>query len=153
MTELRDRLLDDSGAPEVLSADLRFMAARQAALAALVVDHSELYRHLYERLEREGSTDDLRRTALGAANNLGVLLQELRRRDDLVQAFNHSDEAPSVPLGAIDTLYVTTMALAGPLDEREAQLLYAPGLIEGVLYGDGPTRDWLLSFGVNPDTR
>jgi hypothetical protein len=151
---LRRALLDDSDAPAGLSPNLRFMGARQGALAAVLLDHSVHFRGLHERFQRDGSSLELRAEALVIANNLGVLLQELRRREDLVQALTASTEFAGPPLFVIDTLYFMVMLLAGELSEYEAtQILVSPDAMDSILYETNEVRDWLLSFGVNPDTR
>ena len=72
MNELRRAMLDSTGGPPELSADLRFLAARQASLAALVLDHAQHYKVLYTAARETGTTEEIRTAALNAAGNLGT---------------------------------------------------------------------------------
>jgi hypothetical protein len=147
VNELRRTLLGDGEAPPELSPELRFLAARQAALAALVVDHAELYRHLHERYRREGSTHDVHALALDAAGNLGTVLQELRRRQDLVAALARAPRVHPIPLAPIDQLLYCFLLLSGAVNEDDEMALLSPDELDGVL-GAESVRSWLTSVGA-----
>lgn len=149
MSELRRTLLDEGNAPPELSPELRFLASRQAALAALLADHAELYRHLHERFRGEGSTPEVRAIALDAAGNLGTVLQELRRREDLVVAFAHAPRVHPIPLPVIDQLVYCFLLLSGPVSEDDRMALLSPDELDGVLGADS-VRSWLQGVGAAP---
>jgi hypothetical protein len=150
VSELRRTLLDEGDAPPELSPELRFLASRQAALAALIVDHAELYRHLHERFRREGSSRRVRAVALDAAGNLGTVLQELRRREDLVVALAHAPRVHPIPLPAIDQLVFCFLLLSGEVSADDQMALLSPAELDGVL-GAESVKDWLA--GVGADSR
>ncbi len=125
MTELRRALFDESDAPEDLPPDLRRLATLQAAAAALLIDHAELYKLLLERIEREGSSPELRAIALDAAGNLGSVQQALRSREDLILALAHAPGFAAYPELVVDQLFYSFTLLAAPggdANEPPAQL-------------------------------
>jgi hypothetical protein len=148
MTKLRREMLDSSDAPPELSADLKFLASRQASLAALLLDHAEHYKVLYQAARQSGTTEEIRTAALDAAGNIGTVLQSLRSREDLQVALAQAPGYTPTPLIAIDQLFFsfTLLAAAGEdrLDELDAAL--AP---EGVdeLFRSQRVRDWLHGLG------
>ena len=148
MNELRREMLDTSNAPAELSPDLKFLASRQASLAALMLDHAEHYKVLYRAAREHGATDEVRSAALDAAGNLGTLLQSLRSREDLQVALAHAPGYTPTPLLAADQLFFSFALLAGAgrdsLEELDAAL--AP---EGVdeLFRSQRVRDWLHGVG------
>src|SRR5262249_13393165 len=73
MSELRRDMLDISDALAELSADLKFLASRQASLAALMLDYAEHYKVLYKAARESGTTEGIRTAALDAAGNLGTI--------------------------------------------------------------------------------
>jgi hypothetical protein len=147
MNELRREFLDDSNAPAELSPDLRFLASRQAALAALFLDHSKLYRDLLQRVQDEGTSPELQATALDPAGNLGLVLQQLRRRGDLLAVLVHAPNHASVPLYAIDQLQFSLLMLSGPSSDDELLACLSPAGLEG-LFASRHVRDWLHGLGV-----
>lgn len=148
MNELRREMLDSSDAPAELSADLKFLASRQASLAALMLDHAEHYKVLYEAARESGSTEEIRTAALDAAGNLGTLLQSLRSREDLQVALAHAPGHTPTPLLAVDQLFFSFTLLAGVgedrIDELDAALPPA-GVDE--LFRSQRVRDWLHGLG------
>lgn len=146
MNELRRELLDDSEAPEELSSDLRFLASRQASLAALLLNHAELYRGLLDRQQREGTSPELQAIALDAAGNLGLVLQTLRRRQDLQAVLAHAPNFEPTPMFAIDQLQFSLLLLSGPGSEDERRACLPPEGLGG-LFGSQHVRDWLHGFG------
>ena len=147
MNELRREFLDDSNASAELSPDLRFLASRQAALAALFLDHAKLYGDLFERVQDEGTSPELRARALDAAANLGLLLQELRRRGDLLAVLVHAPDHAPVPLYAIDQLQFSLLLLSGPCSEDDLRACLTPAGLDG-LFASRHVRDWLHGLGV-----
>jgi hypothetical protein len=131
VNEPRRDLLDSSDAPPELSADLRFLASRQASLAALLLDHAEHYTALYQAIRQSGTTEEIRSAALDAAGNLGTVLQSLRSREDLQVALAHAPGYTPTPTIAIDQLFFcfTLLAAAGGnrLDELDELGELAPG--------------------------
>ena len=148
MNELRREMLDSSDAPAELSPDLRFLASRQASLAALMLDHAEHYKLLYTAARESGITEEIRTAALDAAGNLGTVLQSLRSREDLQIALAHAPGYTPTPMLAVDQLFFSFTLLAGvsgdSLDQLDAAL--AP---EGVdeLFRSQRVRDWLHGLG------
>ena len=148
-------MLDSTDGPPELSADLRFLASRQASLAALVLDHAQHYKVLYTAARETGTTEEIRTAALDAAGNLGTLLQSLRSREDLQVALAHAPGYTPTPLLAVDQLFFsfTLLGWAGPdrswrardrIEELDAAL--AP---EGVdeLFRSQRVREWLHGLG------
>jgi hypothetical protein len=145
MNELRRELLDTSDAPPELSSDLQFLASRQAALGALLRDHSERYKALYNAIQSTGPTQETKQAALEAAGNLGTVLQSLRGREDLQAALAHAPGHTPTPLLAVDQLFFsfTLLTTADP-DELEAALT-PDGVDE--LFRSERVRDWLHGLG------
>jgi hypothetical protein len=145
MNELRRELLDTSDAPPELSPDLQFLASREAALGALLLDHSERYKALYKAISETGPTQATKHAALQAAGNLATLLQSLRSREDLQAALAHAPGHTPTPLLAVDQLFFSfTLLTTANQDELDAAL--AP---EGVdeLFRSERVRDWLHGLG------
>ena len=148
MNELRREMLDSSDAPAELSPDLRFLASRQASLAALMLDHAEHYKVLYTAARESGITEEIQTAALDAAGNLGTLLQSLRSREDLQIALAHAPGYTPTPMLAVDQLFFSFTLLAGVGRDSLDQLDAALGL-EGVdeLFRSQRVRDWLHGLG------
>jgi hypothetical protein len=148
VNELRREMLDSSDAPAELSPDLKFLASRQASLAALMLDHAEHYKVLYTAARQNGTTEEIQTAALDAAGNLGTVLQSLRSREDLQAALAHAPGYTPTPLIAVDQLFFSFTLLAGhggdALQELDAAL--PP---EGVdeLFRSQRVRDWLHGLG------
>ncbi|HTU98199.1 MAG TPA: hypothetical protein VMF14_20280 [Solirubrobacteraceae bacterium] len=144
MSDLRRELLDTSDAPPDLSPDLRFLASRQAALAALLQDHADRYTALYTAARDTGPTLEIRHAALQSAGNLATLLQSLRSREELQVALAHAPGFVPTPLLAIDQLFYSFTLLAAatetPDDVLEAALTPA-GVTE--LLQANRVQDWL----------
>jgi len=149
MNELRRQLLDDGDTPDDLSPELRFLAARQGALAGLFVDHAELYAHLHARcLEEEGPSRQLEDVALDAAGNLGTVMQSLRSREDLLAVLEHAPDVAAPPMSGIDQLFFSLLLLAGPATEDELLACLPPTDLDGIMTAK-KTRDWLASMNVD----
>src|SRR6185437_8647397 len=148
MNELRRELLDSSDAPAELSPDLRFLASRQASLAALMLDHAEHYKVLYAAAREGGITEEIHTAALDAAGNLGTVLQSLRSREDLQIALAHAPGYTPTPMLAVDQLFFSFTLLAGVGGDSLDQLDAALGP-EGVdeLFRSQRVRDWLHGLG------
>ena len=134
--------------------DAGFLDAQQQALAPLVVAHFDLYKDLRARLDDESRPDEeVYGEALAATNELGLILQRLRRREDLVEAHAQTDGAQPIPLAAIDLLYHSLLLLAGPpVDEHEADALFPVATLAAILFvNPEPVRSWLESRGVEID--
>lgn len=116
MNALRRELLSYEEITE-LGPEGSFLAGRQATLAVLFIDHTELYRRLYHRYEQDGRSDELDAIALDAAGNLATLLQTLRARQDLLIALARSDDFPAIPVAFIDQLQFSFLLLA---DQRRS---------------------------------
>jgi hypothetical protein len=145
MNELRRDLLDDSDAPAELSADLKFLASRQASLAALLLDHAEHYKTLYLAANEQGVTEEIRTAALDAAGNLATVLQSLRSREDLQTALAVAPRYTPTPLLAIDQLFYSFTLLTGPGGEELEATLPPAGVDE--LFRSQRVRDWLHGLG------
>jgi hypothetical protein len=148
MNELRREMLDSGDAPAELSPGLRFLASRQASLAALMLDHAERYRVLYTAARENGITQEIQTAALDAAGNLGTILQSLRSREDLQVALAHAPGYTPTPLIAVDQLFFSFTLLAGAApDGPEALDAALPP--EGVdeLFRSERVRDWLHGLG------
>ena len=148
MNELRREMLDSSDAPAELSPDLRFLASRQASLAALMLDHAEHYKVLYTAARASGITEEIQSAALDAAGNLGTVLQSLRSREDLQIALAHAPGYTPTPMLAVDQLFFSFTLLAGVGGDSLDQLDAALGP-EGVdeLFRSQRVRDWLHGLG------
>ena len=144
MTERRRELLDTSDAPPDLSPDLRFLASRQASLAALFTDHAQRYLTMYRAIRETGATADTRAQALEAAGDLATLLQSLRGREDLQVALAHAPGHVPTPLLAVDQLFFSFALLAGAT-ESASEALDAALTPEGVdeLIRSQRVREWL----------
>ena len=145
MNELRRELLNSSDAPPELSPDLKFLASRQAALAALTTDHAKRYKILYQAARENPNLDGIRAEALDAAGNLGVLLQSLRSREDLQVALAHAPGYVPTPLLAIDQLFFSFTLLAGAGGE-ELEAALTPDQVDE-LFGSERVREWLKGVG------
>ena len=149
MNELRRELLDSSDAPPELSPDLRFLASRQASLAALLLDHAQRYKILYKAARENSTLEGIRAEALDAAGNLGTLLQSLRSREELQVALAQAPGHIPTPLLAADQLFFsfTLLASAAPdgLDEEQAAALTPDQVDE--LFRSQRVRDWLHGLG------
>jgi hypothetical protein len=148
MSDLRRDMLDTSDAPAELSPDLKFLASRQAALAALVLDHAEHYKVLYRAAQATGGSEEIQTAALDAAGNLGTVLQSLRSREDLQVALAQAPGYTPTPLLAVDQLFFSFTLLAGAGPDSLEQLDAALGP-EGVdeLFRSERVRDWLHGIG------
>jgi hypothetical protein len=145
MNELRRELLDTSDAPPELSPDLQFLASRQAALGALVLDHAQRYKALYNAIQSTGPTQETKQAALEAAGNLGTVLQSLRGREDLQVALAHAPGYTPTPLLAVDQLFFSfTLITTANQDELEAAL--TPNGVDE-LFRSERVRDWLHGLG------
>jgi hypothetical protein len=144
MNELRRELLDSSDAPAELSPDLRFLASRQASLAALVLDHAQRYKTLYKATRENHNLEEVQAAALDAAGNLATLLQSLRGREDLQVALARAPGYTPTPLLAVDQLFFSFTLLAG-LGADGVEVLDAALSPQGVdeLLGSQRVRDWL----------
>ncbi|MGH2892153.1 MAG: hypothetical protein ACRDPM_02630 [Solirubrobacteraceae bacterium] len=151
MNELRREMLGSSDAPAELSADLTFLASRQASLAALMLDHAEHYKVLYTAARQHGTSEEIQTAALDAAGNLGTVLQSLRSREDLQVALAHAPGYTPTPLIAVDQLFFSfTLLAAGGGDSLSAlEELDAALPPEGVdeLFRSQRVRDWLHGLG------
>ncbi len=149
MNELRRELLDSSDAPPELSPELRFLASRQASLAALLLDHAQRYKILYKASRENSTLAGIRAEALDAAGNLGTLLQSLRSREELQVALSQAPGHIPTPLLAADQLFFsfTLLASAAPdgLDEEQAAALTPDQVDE--LFRSQRVRDWLHGLG------
>jgi hypothetical protein len=149
VSELRRALLDlDVGVPE-LPDELRFLAARQAALGPLLLHHAELYRELCERIEREGSSEDTAAVALEAAGDLATLMQTLRRREDLLSVLAESPVTEALPGVLIDQLIHSFAILACPEAEDQLPAAATPIHLDRLM-GSRPMRAWLKGIEPNP---
>jgi hypothetical protein len=146
VNELRRALLDDREAPDELPADLRFLATRQASLAALFLDHCDQYKALFNAEKESGLTDEMRVAALDAAGNLGTLLQSLRQREDLQLVLAHAPGLERTPMLAIDQLLYSFVLFSGPGGEEMDAALPPEGVDE--LFRSQRLRDWLHGVGV-----
>jgi hypothetical protein len=148
MNELRREMLDSRDAPPELSPDLRFLASRQASLAALMLDHAEHYKVLHRAVREHGPTEETQAAALDAAGNLGTLLQSLRSREDLQVALAHAPGHTPTPLLAIDQLFFSFTLLAAVGTDRREELDAAlpPGGVDE-LFRSQRVRDWLHGLG------
>jgi len=148
VNELRREMLDSSDAPAELSPDLRFLASRQASLAALMLDHAEHYKVLYTAARESGITEEIHTAALEAAGNFGTVLQSLRSREDLQIALAHAPGYTPTPMLAVDQLFFSFTLLAGVGRDSLDQLDAALGP-EGVdeLFRSQRVRDWLHGLG------
>ena len=149
MNELRREMLDSSDAPAELSPDLRFLASRQASLAALMLDHAEHYKVLYAAARESGITEEIHTAALDAAGNLGTVLQSLRSREDLQIALAHAPGYTPTPMLAVDQLFFSFTLLAGSgadsLEDLDAAL--PPNGVDD-LFQSQRVRDWLRGVGA-----
>lgn len=148
MNELRRKMLDSSDAPPELSADLKFLASRQASLAALLLDHAERYKALYNTTCEAGPTAHTKTAALDAAGNLGTVLQSLRSREDLQVALARAPGYTPTPLIAVDQLFFSLTLLAGVSGDRIEELdasLTPDGVDQ--LFASERVRDWLHGLG------
>jgi hypothetical protein len=148
MNELRREMLDSSDAPPELSPELGFLASRQAALAALLLDHAERYKALYAAARTDGSTEEIQAAALDGAGNLGTVLQSLRSREDLQAALAHAPGHTPTPLLAVDQLFFSFTLLAAASGDRTEELdaaLPPEGVDE--LFRSQRVRDWLHGLG------
>ena len=145
--ELRRQMIDVGDAPAELSADDAYLYAHQGSLAALVLDHLELYRHLRERIEREGISPDSQRIALDAANDLGLVLQNLRRRQDLVDGA--AAGGIPVPVDIVDGLFFSLCMLCEPETPVDLDAPYTHEQLEYVYYTEGTTLGWLRRLGAD----
>jgi hypothetical protein len=151
MNELRRELLDTSDAPPELSPDLQFLAARQASLGALLLDHAERYKVLYQDISTTGPTHATQQAALEAAGNLATVLQSLRSREELQVALAHAPGHTPTPLLAVDQLFFSfTLLTTANQDELEAALT-PDGVDE--LFRSERVRDWLHGLGQDPPGR
>jgi hypothetical protein len=148
VNELRRKMMDSSDAPPELSPDLQFLAARQASLAALLLDHAERYKALYNTTRETGPTAHTKDAALDAAGNLGTVLQSLRSREDLQVALAQAPGYTPTPLIAVDQLFFSFTLLAGA-DADTIGELDAALPPEGVddLFRSERVRDWLHGLG------
>jgi hypothetical protein len=138
---IRALLLEDDeadAAAPAMSDDERFLLRHVAVAAALVTDHADLYRALYDRRRREPVSAELREAALGAAETIATLRQSIARRQPLVAAAHGSPIDPALALAALDQLFYSFTLLTSPdredvevaLDAREAEeLLRMPALV------------------------
>lgn len=147
MNELRRILLDEGDAPLELSPELRFLGARQAALAELLLDHFELYQHLMQRYREEGSSPDVQAIALRAAGDMATVLQSMRSRQDLVNALVQHPDHASVPLWLIDQLFYSFALLTEPCDASEEQALLVP---DELFFSSRNIKAWLQGLGLDP---
>jgi hypothetical protein len=148
VNELRREMLDSSDAPPELSADLKFLASRQASLAALMLDHAAHYKVLYTAARETGTSQEIRTAALDAAGNLGTVLQALRSREELQAALAHAPGHTPTPLLAVDQLFFSLTLLAGVGEDRIEELdaaLPPEGVDE--LFASQRVRDWLHGLG------
>jgi hypothetical protein len=149
MNELRRELLDSSDAPAELSPDLRFLASRQAALAALVLDHAKRYKILYKAAREKPNLEGIRAEALDAAGNLGTLLPSLRSREDLQVALAHAPGYVPTPLLAVDQLFFSFTLLAAATPDSRSEDLQAALTPDQVdeLFRSQRVREWLKRVG------
>jgi hypothetical protein len=149
MNELRRELLDSSDASPELSPDLRFLASRQASLAALVLDHAKRYRILYTAARENSTLEGIRAEALDAAGNLGTLLQSLRSREELQVALAQAPGYTPTPLLAVDQLFFSFTLLAAASPDRHDEELEAALTPDQVdeLFRSQRVRDWLHDLG------
>jgi hypothetical protein len=148
MNELRQSLLDDSAAPAELAPELRFLAARQASMAALLIDHAELYKLLLARVRQDGLTDELQAIALDAAGNLATILQSMRSREDLLLVLAHSPHTESFPSVLIDQLVYSFTLLAAPSDEEWLASCLEPEDLDALL-ATNRMQAWLNGLGAD----
>lgn len=99
--------------PSPTSEDEQWLLDRLAGAAALLTDHSKVYRELLARHRAEGSSTELRAIALDAAGTIAALKQDLRRRYTLVVAAAQSPINPTTALGVLDQLLHSFTLLAG----------------------------------------
>jgi hypothetical protein len=145
MNELRRSLLDDSDAPTGLSPDAVFLASRNAGAAGLLLHHSEVYRGLLERYQREGPSAEIEEMALDAAGNLATVMQSLRRREDLLTAMEYNADVAAPPMPIIDQLLFSLVLLTDPdAGEDSKACLSSEGLDE--LLASDVTQAWLKSM-------
>jgi hypothetical protein len=142
MSELRRTLLDDSDAPPELSPDLAFLAARNAAVAALLLHHAEGYRSLYERYRREGPSPEIEEIALDAAGGLATVMQSLRRRGDLLLALEQAPDLAGPPLIIIDQLYFSLLLMTGPDAEVESEMCLSVAALDELM-ANNAVQKWL----------
>lgn len=149
MSELRREMLDTSDAPAELSPDLRFLASRQASLAALLLEHSERYKVLYRAAREHGPTEETRAAALGAAADLATILQSLRSREDLQVALAQAPGYTPTPLLAADQLLFSLALLtgSGPGGRQELDAALPPDGVDE-LFQSQRVRDWLHGVGA-----
>ena len=147
MNELR-RLLaggDDTAAPADLNADERFLLDRFAMVAALLLDAGERYPALWESHNEHGPSPETEAAALEAAGNIGLVMQTLRRREDLTHAMHESPLDPVYATGALDQIFFSLTLLTGA-EESEAAL--TPDELAELL--ELPKlKDWLEHVGVS----
>jgi hypothetical protein len=149
MTELRRAFFDESAIVEDLPPDLKTLATLQAAAAALLFDHAELYKLLLERIEQDGSSVQLRAIALDAAGNLGSVLQASRNREDQLAALALAPGFAAFPILVFDQLFYSFTLLAAPgedADEPPAHL--DADTLDGLIASDH-VQKWLTSTNAD----
>lgn len=153
MSELRDHLLDDSELPPVPEGtppEMQTVASRQAGLVAILPRNLALYRELYGRYRDGGLSVDEQAVALEAAGDLGLLLQELRRHDELVRALRAAPHIATIPFRLLEALYGSLLLLSDTIQDFEVQVLFEPGELEVGFFQEGEARDWLDANGYGP---
>jgi hypothetical protein len=130
---LREQLLDGSDVDPELVPDARFLVARQEAAAGLLIDHAELLELVHDRYAENGPSPDLETIALEAAGNFAVVLQSLRRRQDLLNLLILDPEAPAVPVALMDQILFSFLLLSGPRNERYLKSLLSTSDVEGFM--------------------
>jgi hypothetical protein len=148
MNELRRSLLDDSATPPELPPELRFLAARQASMGALLIDHAELYKLLLARFREDGPADELQAIALDAAGNLATVLQSMRAHEDWLLALKHSPLTESFPSILIDQLVYSFALLAAPSDEEWLASCLEPEDLDALIATDR-MQAWLKGVGAD----
>jgi hypothetical protein len=145
MNELRRTLLDDSDAPRELSPDLAFLASRNAAAAAVLLHHAEVYRDLLDRYRAEGPSEEIEEIAIDAAGNLATVLQPLRRREDLLTAMEYAPNLAAPPMAALDQLFFSFVLMTGPDADGESENLLSADDLDALLATES-TQAWLKSM-------
>jgi hypothetical protein len=104
---------------------------------------------LLERIEQEGSSEELRAIALDAAGNLGTVLQASRRREDHLAALALAPGFAAFPILVVDQLFYSFTLLAAPgEDPNEPGVHLSAAILDGLMATDH-VQEWLTSTNAD----
>jgi hypothetical protein len=128
----------------------RWLFRHLVVVAYLLQEKPQRYRDLLAQWESESPSEELRASALHEAGALGLVLQSVRSRPEVLAGVAETPYKPTLALGALDQLFYsfTLLTSASPEDDyTEARI--TPDELDGLFLQRPKLREWMAQMGAD----